>query len=82
MVLQKIKAILSMNGKGKGGPPDLDEVWRELTDKVKAAFGQSRGPGQEPPKNQGDHGGGFGSAKPTPPSASFPRLFGLIIGIG
>ena len=78
-MLQKIRAIFWANDKNEG-PPDLDEVWRELTDKFKAAFGgktRSRPSGSHGSGNGGNHRFGNDSS-----GGGFPRLLGVLIAVG
>lgn len=45
-------------GSGRGpnqGPPDLDELWRDLNRKLGAMFGGRSGQGGKPPGNGGNH---------------------------
>lgn len=60
------------NGGGSGGPPDLDELWRDFSRKLNGVFGKRgpRGPGQPP------SGGGF---TPTPKGAGIG--LGAIVGV-
>ena len=39
-------------GSGAGGPPDLDELWRDFNAKLSGLFGNKKG-GSEPPNNNG-----------------------------
>jgi membrane protease subunit HflK len=48
---------------GAGGPPDLDELWRDFNAKISALFG-NKGAGSEPPNNNGGPSGpGFKVAR-------------------
>jgi membrane protease subunit HflK len=40
------------SGAGAGGPPDLDELWRDFNAKLSGLFGNHKG-GSEPPNNNG-----------------------------
>ena len=59
------------NGSGgpSGGPPDLDELWRDFNRKLSGLFGKGGSGGAQPP-------GG------TPPNGSGPPWRGLQIGVG
>ncbi len=48
-------------GGGSGGPPDLDEIWRNINRRINSVFSR-RGSGDEPPPN--GPGGGIGMALP------------------
>ncbi len=72
-------------GKGDGGPPDLDELWKGFNDRLNGMFG--RGGAPNTPGPDGDNGGNQGGNNPPPtrgrpPMPSF-RLPGarLLIGI-
>ena len=70
-----------------GGPPDLDELWRDFNDKITGIFGGKKRPGAPsspaankpnstdipPPSQRGGNGGGGGF---TPPSFNFSNPFG------
>ncbi|MEO6145535.1 MAG: protease modulator HflK N-terminal domain-containing protein, partial [Sulfuriferula sp.] len=45
-------------GKKNEGPPDLDELWRRFTSKLKSLFGGKNTPGG----SSGQGGNGFGAA--------------------
>jgi membrane protease subunit HflK len=47
------------SGAGAGGPPDLDELWRDFNAKLSGLFGNKKG-GSEPPNNNGGPQGPFG----------------------
>jgi modulator of FtsH protease HflK len=53
-----------------GGPPDLDELWRDFNAKLSGLFGNKKG-GSEPPSNSGG---------PTGPNFNFPRVGLGVIG--
>ena len=55
------------------GPPDLDELWRELNRKLNKFLGQNRGGGNQPP---GGGGGGF-----NPDFKQARGLLGLAAGV-
>ncbi len=69
-----------------GGPPDLDELWRDFNDKITGIFGGKKRPGAPsspagnkpnstdipPPSQRGNGGGGGGF---TPPSFNFTNPF-------
>jgi modulator of FtsH protease HflK len=55
------------------GPPDLDELWRELNRKLNKFLGQNRGGGNQPP---GGGGGGF-----NPDFKQARGLLGLATGV-
>ncbi len=44
---------------GAGGPPDLDELWRDFNAKLSGLFGNKNG-GSQPPNNQGGPNGAGG----------------------
>ena len=46
-------------GSGAGGPPDLDELWRDFNAKLSGLFGNKNG-GSEPPSNNGGPNGSNG----------------------
>jgi membrane protease subunit HflK len=48
---------------GAGGPPDLDELWRDFNAKLSGLFGNKNGGGSEPPKNGGSNGPDFKVAR-------------------
>ena len=56
------------------GPPDLDELWRELNRKLNKFLGQNRGGGNQPPSGGG--GGGF-----SPDFKQARGLLGLVAGV-
>ncbi len=56
------------------GPPDLDELWRELNRKLNKFLGQNRGGGNQPPGGGG--GGGF-----SPDFKQARGLLGLVAGV-
>lgn len=46
-----------------GGPPDLDELWRDFNAKLTSLFGGRKGGGSEPPSNGGPTGPDFKVAR-------------------
>ena len=54
------------------GPPDLDELWRELNRKLNKLLGQNKGGGNSPPNG----GGGF-----NPNFKQAGGLLGLVLGV-
>lgn len=46
-----------------GGPPDLDELWRDFNAKLTGLFGGRKGGGSEPPNNGGPTGPDFKAAR-------------------
>lgn len=60
-------------GGGVGGPPDLDELWRDFNRKLGQMFGQRGG---------GGGGQGGGPRGPSGPSGRGPRLPGFVGQIG
>ena len=72
--------------KKPGGPPDLDDLWRDFNDKITGIFGGKKRPGAPsspsankpnstdipPPSQRGNGGGGGGF---TPPSFNFTNPF-------
>jgi len=72
-----------------GGPPDLDELWRDFNDKIAGIFGGKKKPGAPssptgnkpnstdiPPPSQRGGGNGGGGGGFTPPSFNFTNPFG------
>ena len=55
----------------QGGPPDLDEVWRDFNNRLGSLFGR---------KGRRGGGGNLGGAGPSLPKGS-PRMVGVIIAI-
>jgi membrane protease subunit HflK len=60
------------------GPPDLDELWRDLNRKLGGFFGGGKGGGNRP--NGGNSGGGGNGFQPDMKNAGFG--LGLIAGRG
>ena len=50
--------VLPMFSNRGDGPPDLDELWRDFNRKLSGLFGGKGGPGQRPPRDGGNPGGG------------------------
>ncbi len=48
----------NQNGGNKNGPPDLDELWKNLNRRLNSLFGRKGGGGDEPPPRIGGEGGG------------------------
>jgi modulator of FtsH protease HflK len=46
-----------------GGPPDLDELWRDFNAKLSGMFGQRKGGGPTPPPSEGPSGPSFKVAR-------------------
>lgn len=59
---------------GAGGPPDLDELWRDFNRKLNGLFGGGRG-------GQGGGTGGSGGGMPTPSPKAAGLGLGVIIGV-
>lgn len=59
--------------RGKQGPPDLEEVWRDFNQRLSGMFGGNR-------RGRGNGSGGGGGGRPQLPNFSF-RQFGGGIGI-
>ena len=57
-------------GRGDGGPPDLDELWRRFNDRLNGLFGR-----------KGGQGGGRGAGGRGMPSFHIPGGAGLIVGL-
>ena len=55
-----------------GGPPDLDEVWRDFNNRLGAMFGR------KPRRGGGGNGGGGGGVGPSLPTGS-PKTVGVIL---
>ncbi len=54
------------NSGGQGGPPDLDQVWRDFNKRLNSLFGARRGGGRpNPPNSGGNNFGGGVSPKQT-----------------
>lgn len=54
------------NSGGQGGPPDLDQVWRDFNKRLNSLFGGRRGGGRpNPPNSGGNNFGGGVSPKQT-----------------
>lgn len=56
-------------GKGDGGPPDLDELWKGFNDRLNGMFGRGGAPNQSGPDEGGGNGGGN-----RPPLRSRPQM--------
>ncbi|MBM4189917.1 MAG: FtsH protease activity modulator HflK [Betaproteobacteria bacterium] len=75
-------------GKGDGGPPDLDELWKGLNDRLSGMFGRGGAPNTPGPDggNDGNGGGNQGGNRPPPrgrpqmPQFRLPGM-GLIVGL-
>ncbi len=61
------------------GPPDLDELWRDLNRKLGGLFGGKKNAGRSQPGGNGSGGGGGGSFQPDMKSAGIG--VGLIAGV-
>jgi membrane protease subunit HflK len=48
---------------GAGGPPDLDELWRDFNAKLSGLLGGKKGGGEPPPSNGGPTGPDFKAAR-------------------
>ncbi len=57
---------------GSGGPPDLDEVWRNVNRRLNELFGRRRGGGGELPPPEG------GGPRPSLPMGGVGLLIGLV----
>lgn len=74
-------------GKGDGGPPDLDELWKGFNDRLNGMFGRGGAPNpSEPEGDNGGNRGGDGNNRPPPrgrPSLPSFRLPGapLLVGV-
>jgi membrane protease subunit HflK len=51
------------SGSGAGGPPDLDELWRDFNAKLAGLFGKRTGGDSEPPRQDGPSGPNFKAAR-------------------
>ena len=75
-------------GKGDGGPPDLDELWKGFNDRLNGMFGRGDAPNTPGPEggNDGNGGGNQGGNRPPPrgrpqmPQFRLPGM-GLIVGL-
>jgi len=69
-------------GGGRGGPPDLDELWRDFNKRLSGMLGQRRG---GPSGGGGDEGGGGGPRLPFLTPGQFGGgagvLFGLVVAV-
>jgi modulator of FtsH protease HflK len=70
--------VLNNGNKGDGGPPDLDELWRDFNRKLGGLFG-GQGGNQPPRYNGPDQGGGPSNFQPDMKSAGIGM--GLIAGV-
>jgi membrane protease subunit HflK len=58
--------------RGSGGPPDLDEIWRNVNRRINDLFGRKGGGG-------GDEGTGGGGRRPTLPLSGVGILVALVV---
>ncbi len=70
---------------GAGGPPDLDELWRDFNDRISGIFGGKKRPGTARPANKpnstdipppNQRGGGNGGGGISAPNFNFTNPFG------
>ena len=77
-LLGRPEPLLNNGNKGDGGPPDLDELWRDFNRKLGGLFGGQGG--NQPPRHNGpDQGGGPSNFQPDMKSAGIGM--GLIAGV-
>ncbi len=57
LAARSLVARVFMSGKNDGGPPDLDELWRDFNRKLGSLFGKGGSDGQRPSRRAGDSGG-------------------------
>lgn len=74
-------------GRGDGGPPDLDELWKGLNDRLNGMFGRGGAP-NTPGSDGGNEGNGGGNQPPRTPSRGRPQMpqfrlpgMGLVMGL-
>ena len=58
-----------------GGPPDLDEIWRNVSRRLNEVFRRKGSPGDEPPGTGGESGGG----RPMLPLSGAGILIALVL---
>ncbi len=61
----------------RDGPPDLEELWRDLNRRLSGLFGGKKG-GSQPPRPPSSGGGGSGF---NPDSRSTKAIVGIVVGI-
>ncbi len=63
-------------GKGDGGPPDLDELWKGFNERLNGMFGRGGAPNTPGPDgdNDGNGGGGGNGGGNRPPPRGRPQL--------
>src|SRR5690606_34344573 len=54
-------AEVTLNNGRNDGPPDLDELWRDMNRKLSGLFNNRGGADQQPPSSSGGGGGADGS---------------------
>ncbi|MHB1358714.1 MAG: FtsH protease activity modulator HflK [Rhodocyclaceae bacterium] len=65
-------------GRNNQGPPDLDELWRDVNRRLTGLFGKKRG---GPSNSGGGDGGGDGPSLPTLTPGQFGGGIGLLFGL-
>ena len=60
----------------RDGPPDLEELWRDLNRRISGLFGGKKGGGQAPRPTNGGGGGGF-----NPDSRSTRAIIGVVLAL-
>jgi membrane protease subunit HflK len=60
--------------RGSGGPPDLDEIWRNFNRRLNEFFGR-----KAPPPGEGGEGGGGGGLRPRLPFSGVGILVALVV---
>ncbi len=75
-------------GKGDGGPPDLDELWKGFNDRLNGMFGRGDAPNTPGTEGGNDGNGGGNQSGNRPPPRGRPQMpqfrlpgMGLIVGL-
>ncbi|MGI9024701.1 MAG: FtsH protease activity modulator HflK [Burkholderiaceae bacterium] len=62
----------------RDGPPDLEELWRDLNRRISGLFGGKKGPTGPRPPNTGGNGGGSGF---HPDGRSTKAIIGIVVAV-
>ena len=62
----------------RDGPPDLEELWRDLNRRISGLFGGKKGPNVPRPPNTGGNGGGAGF---HPDGRSTKAIIGIVVAV-
>ena len=62
----------------RDGPPDLEELWRDLNRRISGLFGGKKGPAAPRPPSSGGNGGGSSF---TPDGRSTKAIIGIVIAV-